>query len=360
MWRKQLRASLTIMRITIRKTSRFTTSVGAFLAKHGAVAAIALIVLGLPLAVLGYEHLLRPVLAETRVIDIRAAAPEAGGFQPDSIQVAAGEPVTLRFHSTDVVHGVALGPGLGIDLGDIDPGQVKEVTVIFDEPGVYTFYCNTWCSDDHWRMRGVIEVRDPAHPDTLPALRTDPVIEALATAGVDIDTWGASGQPPDRERAWLPLADRSPAAMSEGIVVPHELRDAGWRFSHTPASALERLQEANPTMLTDELADLVAYLWVEKVPAEAADLYNKNCAACHGQTGDGNGPASGTTPDAPVAFADPAYMFEMRGDVLYAKIRRGGMGTGMPNFGTVFTQEETRALVAYLWKLAFAPTDTTP
>ncbi|MCC6803564.1 MAG: cytochrome c [Anaerolineae bacterium] len=50
-----------------------------------------------------------------------------------------------------------------------------------------------------------------------------------------------------------------------------------------------------------------------------------------------------------VAFADPAYMFGRRGDVLYAKIRTGGMGTDMPNWGTVFTPDETRGVVDYLW-----------
>ncbi len=40
--------------------------------------------------------------------------------------------------------------------------------------------------------------------------------------------------------------------------------------------------------------------------------------------------------------------------MLYAKIRRGGMGTGMPNFGTVLMAEETWALVDYLWRLAFS------
>ncbi len=42
-------------------------------------------------------------------------------------------------------------------------------------------------------------------------------------------------------------------------------------------------------------------------------------------------------------------MFTRRSDVLYAKIRRGGMSTDMPNFGTLFTAEETWALVDYLW-----------
>jgi len=85
---------------------------------------VLLIVLGLPAAALGYQYRLRPALSPTRIIDIRAAAPEAGGFQPDAIQVKAGEPVTLRFSSGDVTHGIAIGPGLGLDLGHVDPGQV--------------------------------------------------------------------------------------------------------------------------------------------------------------------------------------------------------------------------------------------
>ncbi len=58
-------------------------------------------------------------------------------------------------------------------------------------------------------------------------------------------------------------------------------------------------------------------------------------------------------------FNDPAYMFEMRSDVLYAKIRRGGMGTDMPNFGTLFTPDETWALVEYLWTLPAASVPVT-
>jgi len=49
----------------------------------------------------------------------------------------------------------------------------------------------------------------------------------------------------------------------------------------------------------------------------------------------------------------------MRSDVLYAKIRRGGMGTDMPNFGTLFTPEETWALVDYLWTLTATRTTET-
>src|SRR5512138_2489829 len=119
-----------------------------------------LILLILPLGILVYQYWLRPGIASPRVIDVVAAVPEAGGFQPNAISVQAGETVTLRFRSADVTHGVAIGPALGIDLGEIEPGHVKEVTLTFDKAGTYTFYCNTWCSPNHWRMRGVVEVRD--------------------------------------------------------------------------------------------------------------------------------------------------------------------------------------------------------
>jgi len=32
-----------------------------------------------------------------------------------------------------------------------------------------------------------------------------------------------------------------------------------------------------------------------------------------------------------------------------AKIRRGGMGTGMPYWGSILTEEELAAVVDYLW-----------
>ena len=33
----------------------------------------------------------------------------------------------------------------------------------------------------------------------------------------------------------------------------------------------------------------------------------------------------------------------------YAKTRRGGMGTGMPYWGPIFTEDETWSLVEFLW-----------
>ncbi len=320
--------------------------------EHFARLSLLLIVIGLPLGILGYEWGIRPHLSTVRVIDIVASVPESGGFQPASIRVEAGETVTLRFHASDVTHGVAIGPALGIDLGTIEPGHVKEVTLTFDKGGTYTFYCNTWCSPAHWRMRGIIEVVDPGA--SAPTPQNDPVIAALSAQGINIDDQVMDGMAPTPAPPLIPhpSAIRG-AALVEKINISAELRDENWRRTHTPDQALDSLAKLNPALPKPDLNDVVAYFWAPSAASQStAILYAKNCAACHGETGDGKGPASSQTVKPPASFSDTLRMYARRSDVLYAKIRRGGMGTDMPNFGTVLTPDETWGLVEYLWSFA--------
>jgi mono/diheme cytochrome c family protein/plastocyanin len=333
-----------------------------------ALIALILIAIVLPLALLGYQFALRPALADIRTIDILAAAPEAGGFSPDTIRVAAGERVRLRFSVSDVTHGIAVGPGLGLDVGQIDPGQVKEVEVSFDRPGRYTMYCNTWCSPNHWRMRGTIEVYDPGNPNALSTRdTTDPVLEELLANGVDIDAQHLAG---------VVRLNRPSAARGMEIVrklegrFPAELLDFAWRRTHSPVEAWTTL--VGHGVDGAQAWDAVAYLWLMDLDSEtqqlAQTLYAKNCAACHGEAGDARGAGADALIDLgivgsddmhmagePTAFADPSIMLGGSNAVYYAKLRRGGMGTGMPGFGPVFTPDETWALVSYLWTFVFDP-----
>ncbi len=223
-----------------------------------ALAVVGLIVIGVPGAALGYQHWLRPHTAAHQVIDIKASAPEKGGFSPDAIRVPMNEPVTLRFTSMDVTHGISIGPGLGVEMGHLDPGTVKEITLTFDHPGTYTYYCNTWCSTDHWRMRGVIEVYDPAHPDLILPAQPDPIIAGLIAEGVDIDAEMPESAVHSFERQ--PSAERAPAII-DSLDIPAELTDADWQHSHTPMQAVERLAEQNPAAAETDLLDVAAYLW---------------------------------------------------------------------------------------------------
>ena len=318
----------------------------------------------LPAILIGLQQP-QPVMGGVRIVDVIAAIPEAGGFQPDSIQVEAGDKVMLRFHAQDVAHGVAIGPGLGVDLGNIAPNTTKSVVLVFEEAGTFTFYCNLWCSPNHWRMRGVIDVT-AAHDAPLRApapVTRDPVIDALIAEGVDIDTATHDAEhSADQATASAGQAQLAPSAARGAarvgtIAVPIDVGNQDWRRTHTPREGLAQVSTANPSADTKELADLTAFLWVSDAEPdqllEAENRYAKNCAACHGEEGNGDGPAAGFGPQPPPSFADPERMFDRRSDVLYAKIRRGGMGTGMPNFGTIFTPDETWSLVDHLWRFAF-------
>jgi cytochrome c oxidase subunit 2 len=197
-----------------------------------ALVAVGLILIGLPAAALGYQHWLRPATASTRVIDIDAYVPEEGGFAPGAITIPMGEPVTLRFTAMDVAHGIAIGPGLDVDLGHVDPGQVKAITLTFDQAGTYTYYCNVWCSPDHWRMRGTIQVIDPANPAFVPPAQTDPVIEALIADGVDIDAQHEAGHGHEDDPALAitrPLSVERGAALLNSVSIPDEVTDPLWR-----------------------------------------------------------------------------------------------------------------------------------
>jgi mono/diheme cytochrome c family protein/plastocyanin len=302
-----------------------------------------------------------PLPRGVRVVDVVANVPEAGGFQPGSVSVRAGQKLRLRFRAADTTHGVAIGPGLGIDLGDLAPGEVKVVDVTFDAAGTFTFYCNRWCSPNHWRMRGVIEVQDRAQKQLLPV--SDPVIARLADAGIDIDAYLADAH---AAQPHSPLAiSAAPLSAPEaavgaiqvvGLNVPELLRDKEWRRTHTLLEGEALLLAVNPGAARARLRNVAAYLWLSPLDSTALDaaarLYAKNCAACHGERGDGDGFAAGSSPSPPPSFADAQRMTVRRSDVLYAKIRRGGMGTGMPNFGTLFSPEESWSLVDYLWLLA--------
>jgi mono/diheme cytochrome c family protein len=117
--------------------------------------------------------------------------------------------------------------------------------------------------------------------------------------------------------------------------------------------------EATAEATDSEIWALVAYLQQQASTPQALEqgraLYQQNCVAFHGEQGRGDGFAAplsvGDEPDSndlrAAAGASPA--------LYYAKIARGGMGTGMPNWGMIFTEDELWALVDYLQTFSYVP-----
>ena len=302
------------------------------------------LVLGLPLAAFAALR-----LAPGRSLMLHVSVAEAGGWTPANLTAHIGQPLRLRLTSDDVAHSFAVGQTDWPEVV-VMPGQVTQTVLTFERPGTYTFYCTTWCGPNHWRMRGTIEVTGPAAPSVAV---TAPLYLRL---GLDIDAPHlATGLPTQR-----PSAARGAAL---GWVVPVQYLAPGYYRAHSPVELWRalRTEPALHAATNAEVWDLVAYAWWLNTSPQAlqagAQLYATNCAACHGQDGQGLGvyvtPAGTHSGNGrvqmPADFTDPSPMLGASPALLQGKIIRGGMGTGMPYWGPIFTEDQTWALVAYLY-----------
>jgi mono/diheme cytochrome c family protein len=175
------------------------------------------------------------------------------------------------------------------------------------------------------------------------------------------------------EEEHIDLPDQFSA--SEGAVYASRIPDAYLKSkyypSHSPMETFDDLR-AEPALqsLSDEnLWNVVAYLWSRNTSktelANGRDLYQTNCAACHGGTGAGDGQFADEMKviaeeskdehgiQAPTDFTDAEHLLEAQPAKVQGLVLRGGMGTGMPMWGTIFTEEQTWDLVAYLYTFQF-------
>jgi mono/diheme cytochrome c family protein/plastocyanin len=294
--------------------------------------------------------------SQTPMIHARMA--ENGGWNPDVIQAEIGQPLQLKITSDDVVHGFAVGQ-MNMQSVDILPGKVSDITLNFEEPGTYTFYCTRWCGLNHWRMRGTIEVSGSSS-DPQPA--APPLYVSL---NLDIDA------PHDA----LSIPVRKPSAVSgESISIDNSITlSLGEYLAKSPYEVFDDQKQIS---LTDnDRWDVVAYLWQTNTTldslANGQQLYAQNCAACHGENGAGDGVfaddlaqagedamqsmtgAHDMVMQAPPDFTDPTRMLGASPALLQGKILRGGMGTGMPMWGVIFTEEQIWDLISYLYSFQF-------
>lgn len=300
---------------------------------------------------------------------IHASIAESGGWSQDVIQAKVDQPLHLKFTSDDVTHGFAVGQ-MDMQPVDIEPGKVSETTLTFDKPGIYTFYCTRWCGLNHWRMRGKIEVTGGTADSPAPV--SPPL---YVTLGIDIDVPHPSSaipvEKPSAIRGTLVAAQLPQDYLNRKFLTTEYYR------SHSPDQAFADLR-ADPALnsLNDaETWDLVAYIWQSNMtPLELAygrRLFAQNCAACHGEKMEGDGvfaeklfaagqqssPNMGGSQEyaqkRPANLGDPTTMYGASPALLEGKIIRGGMGTGMPAWGPIFTDEQTKSLVGYLYTCMF-------
>ena len=304
-----------------------------------------------------------PLFFWTRIPLIHAQMAEDGGWSPDVLYAEVGKPLHLRFTSDDVVHGFAVGQmdTQIVDAVDIEPGKVTDIELTFDKPGIYTFFCTRWCGVNHWRMRGTIEVTGSAS-DPQPA-----TVPLYVTLGLDIDA--------PHDAPSIP-SDQPSAIRGQRLASNLEISEFTATDFYQTNSPYQLFENLNSTALSDsEKWDVVSYIWESNTTPKAlthgAQLYNQNCAACHGENGAGDGvfaddlKAAGESSmqsmagadnlmmQTPVDFTDTKRMLGASPALLQGKILRGGMGTGMPMWGSIFTEEQIWDLIAYLFSFQF-------
>lgn len=126
------------------------------------------------------------------------------------------------------------------------------------------------------------------------------------------------------------------------------------------AAVAAKADPAQVAALARGLADdLLASYPIGAVPASppeptgAAALYAQQCAACHGSTGRGDGPAAASLDPPPIAFTDATRAAQRTPFALYEVISQGVPGTGMTSFAGL-PEADRWALAFYVGGLAYS------
>ncbi len=126
---------------------------------------------------------------------------------------------------------------------------------------------------------------------------------------------------------------------------------------------LDRFMPPFASLSDPERWDVVAYAMqlsmTDTSLAEAKDLYQANCASCHGATGQGDGPDAAGLASQPLDFTNQEAMAQKTGADFYQSIS-AGMSPGMPGFSGQLSEDQIWSLSDYIRSLSFTSGASNP
>jgi len=150
---------------------------------------------------------------------------------------------------------------------------------------------------------------------------------------------------------------------SQWNIIVNHMRVIGGIPGNQSRAIIKFLQEANnpplvplelETTKIDEanLADAVQKGNIEK----GKEIYDRNCAACHGLYGKGDGPAAVSLRPRPRDLTDQEYVKGLSDEDLFKVITYGGSSVGkspfMPGWGNTLSKDDIIDIITYLRSLS--------
>lgn len=91
--------------------------------------------------------------------------------------------------------------------------------------------------------------------------------------------------------------------------------------------------------------------------SRGAQLFQTQCASCHGAEGHGDGPLAGSLDPRPTVLSDRGRARERSVFALYQVLTQGVQGTGMPSFKTSLSDDDRWALAFFAGTLSYSEAD---
>lgn len=188
----------------------------------------------------------------------------------------------------------------------------------------------------------------PLYPLNPPDLQNGEAIYAEKC----IQCHGPAGLGDGEQAAQLP----NPVAAIGDAEVARQASPSRW-YSIITQGNLDRFMPGFASLSDAERWDVTAYAFSLSTSSEAldtaAELYAANCAECHGDSGQGDGPEAANLSAPLPDFSNPESQAQKSAEEFYTAITEGAP-PDMPAFGDSLSEEERWALADYLRNLTFS------
>lgn len=162
---------------------------------------------------------------------------------------------------------------------------------------------------------------------------------------------GESGKGDGPRAAQLP----NPVTAIGDVQVARQSTPAEWYRIVTQGN-IDRFMPPFNSLSDRERWDVVAYAYqlgtTEAALAQGEMIYQANCAVCHGEQGQGDGPEASGLPTAPTSFLNQAWISE-RSAADFFTVISSGRPPAMPAFSGQLADEERWSVSDYIRSLSF-------